>query len=56
MNLIRRFRNLWKLSEFEIPEIGEKPEVGTLIGALWKKKEMASIIRLKDPLDKIIKQ
>lgn len=53
MNLVKRLHNLWKLSELEVPELGEKPVdspagtgtgTGTGIVPWLKKKKMASIV------------
>lgn len=58
MNLLKRLKNLWKLSEFEVPKIGERPEPGTFVaGELHKKKEpQGYVVKLKDDLSKIIEQ
>lgn len=53
MNIIQRLKNLWKLSEFEVPFIGEKPEIGTVVvNSLYKKPKMAEIIKMH-PVDEV---
>lgn len=57
MNLLKRLKNIWRLSELEIPDIGEKPQTGdTVIGELFKKKPMGYVVRTQDPLDKLIQK
>lgn len=58
MSLLKRFKNLWHLSEFEIPELGQKmsdlPTGSIIVNSLFNKKEMAQIIKLDDDITKII--
>lgn len=62
MNLIKRLKNLWKLSEWEIPEWNKKDfDVGTVITSLVKppeKSKMAQIIKRKtiDEVEEILKE
>ena len=51
--IITRLKRLWKLSELDILEVGQKPSVGDQVLALLKKKKMAIIINPNDPLDEV---
>ncbi len=62
MNIIQRLKNLWILSEFKVPQIGEKPVEKTFVATeLWKEPkphQMAQIIhrKPKDELEEILKE
>ena len=51
MKILQRLRNLWRLSEYQVPAVGRKHEVGDLIvPELYKpveKPRKAQIIRMK---------
>lgn len=57
MSLLQRFKNIWRLSEYEIPKLGEKtsdlPSGTNVITALFKKPQ-PKIISRKDLLEGII--
>jgi hypothetical protein len=59
MNLARRIKNLWRLSEYEVTQSKEEFDnlpVGTKVSPIVKKPQMAQIIKVnrKDPIDEFI--
>lgn len=59
MNLLKRVKNLWRLSEYQVPPVGVKYSEGDLIiPELYtpvEKPRMAQIIRMKNPLEEVLK-
>lgn len=58
--MLKRLLNLWKLSEYEVPKVGQKLSelpVGTnIITSLFKKPEKPTIITKEDLYEGIIEQ
>ena len=61
MNLLKRLKNLWELSRFDITEFDNKPVItqieDKLVVAHTEKSHMAQIIKLReDPVEEALKQ
>ena len=56
MKLLKRIKNLWRLSEYEILEPNRPLNVGDQISPLIKPNEQASIVSMEDPLDEFMKK
>lgn len=54
MNLLKRIKNLWQLSEVEVSITGDKLKIGTIITTI-EKPRMAQIIRRKDVVKEVLK-
>ncbi len=56
MNIFKRLKNIWKLSEWEpsSKQIEELGEVGRKFSPLTQAPKMAQIIRRSDPLKEIL--
>lgn len=57
LKLIKRIKNLWRLSELELP-IVDGSKIDQPVIQLMKPKKMARVIKYykKDPLDEFIEQ
>ncbi len=57
MNLIKRLKNLYRLSEYNPLSINQKLEIGDIVAPLVKSSEKAQIIKRKrDPVEDFIKE
>lgn len=56
MNILQRFKNIWKMSQF-IPLDHTKPsETGDVVTQITKPRRMAEVIKKRvDPIEEIIK-
>jgi len=56
MNLLKRLRNIWRLSEWEIDNHGRVTPVGTDISKIIETPpKMAQIIKRQSPAEKFLK-
>lgn len=55
MNLIKRIKNLWKVSEYE-PNIGQKLNYGDKIVTLYKPNQEIEIIKRLTPEEEFLQK